>query len=71
MNNHTPIKLIKRATRERLERDAAGSSDSELAAHEKASMLAATVKEWISELRQKRLQQHLESEQLPGRPLPR
>ncbi len=47
----TPVKVIKRV---RLEREAAEGASTELSAAEKAGVMAATVKGWISEFRQAR-----------------
>jgi hypothetical protein len=54
MIHYHPIKIIKRAERERLEQEVAESAKAHSSADEKASELTATVKEWISEFRRKR-----------------
>ena len=52
MEERNLIRVIKRAERERLERQSAGSTSPETSARDKARAQAATVKEWISEFRQ-------------------
>src|SRR4051812_19516001 len=54
MEERNLIRVIKRAEREQLERQAAESTNSETSARDKARELAATVKEWIREFRQSR-----------------
>lgn len=54
MAGRHPIKLIKRAERERVEKQFAGSANPELSAREKSRELAAAVKEWVSEFQQTR-----------------
>jgi hypothetical protein len=54
MEERNLIRVIKRAEREQLERQAAESTNSETSARDKARAQAATVKEWISEFRQSR-----------------
>lgn len=54
MGGHNLIRVIKRAERERLGQPASGSAGAEPSARDKASELAATVQEWVSEFRQSR-----------------
>ena len=54
MVHYHPIKVIKRAERERLEQEVAESANVDSSADEQARKLTATVKEWISELRRTR-----------------
>jgi hypothetical protein len=66
MVRHTPIKVIKRDERERLEGHAAGIINSESSANEKAREIAATVKEWIDELSHTRLAEQMENKRRLG-----
>jgi hypothetical protein len=68
MEEHNLIRVIKRAEREQLERQAAESTNSETSARDKARELAATVKEWISEFRQSRPAQSQEIKRQIGWP---
>jgi len=48
------VKVVKRAERERLGQQAAGSTNPKPSSRDRASPLAARVKEWVSEFEQAR-----------------
>lgn len=66
MNSQNIIKVIKRAERERLEQQTAGSANSESRARGKSREMAATVRGWVGELRQSRPARYREFKQRLG-----
>ena len=54
MISHHPVKVIKRAERQRPGQQTAESRSPELSPRDEARALAARVKEWVSELEQAR-----------------
>lgn len=68
MTSHNLIKVIKRAERERLKQHAAGDVSSDSVARGNSREMAATVREWVGELRQSRLLRYQMSKQQLGWP---